>query len=135
MAMFERISAGPSRATDRWGSGQFGAFRTGHKHQGLDVGAPPGAQICAPIEGQVIRESIPYKGDSHFRGIVINGSGSWSGYEVKLFYVNGIICGQVNAGQVVGFAQDLSTRYPGITNHVHMEVRKNGMLLSPADMY
>ena len=28
----------------------------------------------------------------------------------------------VNVGDVIGIAQDLSARYPGITNHVHVRM-------------
>jgi leukocyte cell-derived chemotaxin-2 len=83
----------------------------------------------------VIREAHPYANDPRFRGVVIRGTGSWTGYEVKLFYVDGLFTGDAQAGQVIGRAQDLIGRYPGITNHVHLEIRKRGRELLPNELF
>jgi hypothetical protein len=91
--------------------------------------------VFSPIDGQVLREAIPYRNDPSFRGVVIQGIGEWLGYEVKLFYVQGIVSGPVRAGQAVGTAQDLGGRYPGITNHVHLEVRRGGMVIDPDQLF
>jgi len=116
-----------SRATDKYGSGQFHAGRSmggnRYSHQGLDIAVQPKDRIFSPVEGNVVREAIPYP---PFSGVLIRGTGQYAGYEVKLFYVNGLACGAVSAGDYIGNAQDLTIKYPGITNHVHMEVRKNG---------
>ena len=93
-----------------------------------------GEPILAPISGLVIREAIPYK-DSLLSGVVIQGSEEYGGIDVKLFYVGGLYCGAVRAGDVIGHAQDLTVRYPGITNHVHLEVYIRGMATSPFDAY
>jgi hypothetical protein len=91
-----------------------------------------GEAIYSPIDGDVIREAIPYP---PFSGVLIRGTGDYTGYEVKLFYVDGSMCGSVKAGGIVGSAQNLSRKYPGIPNHVHMEVRLNGSLIPPFDTY
>src|SRR5262249_44317344 len=124
MPHFSAITNGPSRRTDAWGSGQYGAGRGGRKHHGLDIVARPAESIHSPIDGDLVREARPYATDRRFTGVVIRGTGSWLGYEVKLFYVDGEFSGPVRAGDVVGHAQDLAVKYPGITNHVHFEVRK-----------
>lgn len=126
-----------SRQRDRFGSGQFHASRDhgSRPHQGLDIVAAAGEQIFSPIDGTVVRDAQPYPNDPTFRGVVIQGTEEWEGYEVKMFYVQGLRSGPVDAGAPVGFAQDLSKKYPGITNHVHLEVRKNGVLLSPNELY
>jgi hypothetical protein len=36
---------------------------------------------------------------------------------------------------VIGRAQDVRVRYPGITNHVHLEVRFNGAEQSPLNSF
>jgi hypothetical protein len=59
----------------------------------------------------------------------------WTGYEVKIFYVDGLFQGKAQAGDVIGHAQDVSRRYAGITNHVHLEVREHGCELSPAELF
>ncbi len=70
-----------------------------------------------------------------FRGVLLQGSGAWSGYDIKIFYVDGLVGGPVGAGQVIGRVQNLTTKYPGITNHIHMEVYKGHGLLDPAEAY
>jgi hypothetical protein len=135
---FGSIVAGSlkSRATDKYGSGQFHAGRTKgkkrHDHQGLDVQAMPNERILSPIDGEIIREAVPYP---PFTGVVIRGTGDYAGYEVKLFYVRGYSCGPVRSGDLIGTAEDLSIKYPGITNHVHLEVRNQGKVIPPFDVY
>lgn len=44
----------------------------------------------------------------------------------------------VKAGEVIGFAQNIGARYPGITPHVHIEVwdrTKTNVSLDPTDMF
>lgn len=124
-----------SRRTDKHGSGQFGAKRGARLHQGLDIEARPGEEVYSPIEGDVLREALPYQDDPSFRGLVIRGTGQWSGYEVKIFYVDGLFCGKTTPGAAIGRAQNLTFKYPGITNHVHVEVRHHGRALSPHEIY
>ena len=137
MPVFHAVTSGAVRGTDRYGSGKFGVSRDGGKrsHQGLDLVAFPGEKVLSPIEGIVVREARPYRDDPKYGGLVISGTGDWKGFEVKMFYVQGIKMGRVRAGEVVGTAQDLGKKYPGITNHVHMEVRLHGLVISPASMF
>ena len=135
MLLMHSVTSGPTRKVDKWGSGQYGTGRHDHVHQGLDLQARPGDQILAPISGQVVRQANPYRDSKQYTGVVIKGTGEWKGYEVKIFYVNGLFCGQVNAGDRIGTAQDISLRYPGITNHVHLEIRYNHQLKNPLDYF
>ncbi len=124
-----------SRGFDaRYGWGQSGASRDRGRrhHQGLDVLASPGEPVFSPIDGIIFREAIPYP---PFSGLLIRGTGAYAGYEVKLFYVDGLWCGPCLAGSVIGYAEILAVKYPGIPNHVHMEVRRGGALVSPQDTY
>jgi murein DD-endopeptidase MepM/ murein hydrolase activator NlpD len=123
-----------SRTSDPYGSGQFAAPRDHHsrQHNGLDIAANPGDTVLSPIEGDLVREAIPY---APFTGLLIEGTGAHAGYSVKLFYVEAYGCGRVGAGTPLGHVQDLQHTYPGITNHVHMEVRYKGKLVSPTDTY
>jgi hypothetical protein len=132
---FRSIVAGPTRRKDQYGSGQFGVTRGHRSHEGLDLVVGPGESIFSPIDGVLVREAQPYAGDSRYQGVVINGEGNWLGYEIKLFYVSGIICGPVRGGQLIGYAQDLSLRYLGITNHIHIEVRNQGRVIGPMEMF
>jgi hypothetical protein len=124
-----------SRRTDRHGSGHFGARRGNRLHQGLDIEARAGEDVHSPIDGDILREAQPYADDSTLRGLVIRGSGDWEGYEIKMFYVKGHFCGGVTAGAIIGCVQDLTAKYPGITNHVHVEVRLNGKVMSPMEIF
>jgi len=91
--------------------------------------------IFSPIDGTVVREAIPYPKDPTLRGVVIKGSGEWAGYEIKIFYAEGLLSGGVTAGQHIAFAQNLGRKYPGITNHVHVEVRRSGAVVSPQEIF
>ena len=124
-----------SRRSDRWGSGQFGAPRGRRTHAGIDIEAFAGEQVMSPIDGNVLREALPYPNDTTYRGVLIVGTGEWAGYEVKIFYVLGHFCGTVHAGDVIGTAQDLSRKYPGITNHIHLQVRRLGNILRPEELF
>ena len=126
-----------SRVHDKFGSGQFGVSRDhgSRTHQGLDIITTPRETIFSPIQGMIIREAFPYKQDPSLRGIIINGTGDWSDYEVKIFYAEGLFSGQVWPDQHIGFAQDLAPKYPGITNHVHVEVRCKDKIVSPQEIF
>jgi hypothetical protein len=141
-----RITKSGSRGEDGdYGSGQWHAVRTDHIHQGLDLKAEAGEIIRSPIDGVVTRDGAAYrKGDPehHYRLIEIRGDGKWEGYSIKLLYVLGFLSGRVEEGQPVGVAQDLRPRYPAnarhkqpITNHIHMEVRKDGRVIDPRSIY
>ncbi len=69
-----------SRSTDKYGSGQFQAGRSmgnkRHSHQGLDVAAKPRETILSPVDGEIIREAIPY---APFTGLLIRGTGTYAG--------------------------------------------------------
>lgn len=123
--------------SDAMGDGNFGARRGGHVHQGTDYVAAPGAAVLSPVAGRVVRFGRPYANDERYRLIEVHGDG----YAVKLFYVQplpGIEPGLIlRPGDPIGRVQDLALRYPGIVNHVHVEVRKivGGQLVNPANVF
>lgn len=121
------------RGSDAFGSGSFGASRDngGRMHNGADYKARAGDFIMSPIGGTLTRTMQVYSDDSRYRGLeIVSTSGDIA---VKMFYVNAVgnIPRTVVAGDHVGFAQNLSPKYAGITNHVHIEVRLNGKLENP----
>ena len=122
-----------SRMHDSYGSGQFGDSRDGgsRAHKGLDVAAAPREMIYSPIKGTIVREAFPYKGDLSVRGLIIRGTAEWKDYEIKIFYAEGLLTGDVMPGQHIAFAQNLGKKYPGITNHVHIEVRCRNNVINP----
>ena len=55
---------------------------------------------------------------------------------VKMMYVKPIVMnGFISEGQLIGYAQDLSSLYPGITNHVHVEYHVHGKKVHPEELW
>ena len=112
------------RHHDEHGFGLYGKPRLNNKiHKGADFICIPGQEIVAPAKGNVIRVKMPY-GDPvkgvWFSGILVRSSD----YEYTLFYfepLKEILKTRIDEGQVIGHAQDISLKYPGIIPHVHMQ--------------
>ena len=108
----------------------------------MDLLAEPGEAIHSPIDGVLTREGTVYTDErktkeeivGDYRLVVIEGTGVWTGYEVKLMYVDGTNTGKVRGGDTVGYAQDRASESRGMKNHVHVEVRYLGRLLSPNEI-
>ena len=117
------------------GCGYFGASRGGRLHKGVDYKATPGQDILAVTDGKIGKIGFPYPNNRHHQYIQIDTS---DGYQVREMYVApapGIVRGvEVSGGQVIGTYQGLQTLYPGITPHVHVEIRLGGKLLNPTTM-
>lgn len=115
---------GGVRNVDAFGSGRFGASRDGGKrtHEGVDYIIAPGAAVHSPISGEVARLGYAYAGDKYRLVEIVN---SETKMKARVLYVAPQVkVGDViTAGQLIGVAQDLNERYPGITNHVHVELR------------
>lgn len=115
------------RGKDDWGSGHYLAPRgNGKLHNGRDYACTPGQEVVAPIHGQVVRESRPYRG-RRYSGVIIQGPR----IAVQLFYLEpdrALIGLMVEQGQVIGVAQDISKKaprrgkYPGMVPHIHLRV-------------
>jgi leukocyte cell-derived chemotaxin-2 len=135
MQRFHDVTSTGARQRDKWGFGSFGAGRGGRPHQGVDFAVRAGDDVLSPVDGLILRPAAPYKDDPRFDGVVIEGSGPWTGVEVKIFYVAGERSGSIKAGERIGRAQNVASKYPGITNHVHLEVRVGGRLLTPDAAY
>ena len=122
------------RGKDAYGSGEFGASRTGHIHAGVDYVAHAGQRVFAPIAGQVTRIGHPYSDDASFRYVEI--TNPQTGYKARVMYVGPQVREgeRVNLGEEIGRAQTLQRRYPrGITDHVHLEIaRLNGRTMNAA---
>lgn len=114
---------------DGWGNGRFGMGRgtreDGSKkfHDGLDVLVEPGQPIVSVIDGKVEKVDIPYSSDHSWKGIQIANSL----LRVEIWYMEpkDIVGHNVYAGQVVGYAQDISQKY----NHNDMKVAKYGLMI------
>ena len=123
------------RGEDAYGSGAFGASRDGgrRRHNGLDLVAPVGAPIRAPISGIVTRVGQAYAGEPELQFVEI--TSPKTRYSARVFYVGSSRApgAQVTAGEIIGRAQDLGRRYAfGMTNHVHVEFAdRRGAVLDP----
>ena len=119
------------RGCDKQGCGEYQANREGRtgRHLGADYISDPGQEVVAIADGTVAR--LP-SGD--YDDIVV---GDGKGVSYKLLYLNVDksleIGSTVTAGQVLGTAQDITGRYPGITNHVHVKLRVDSNVVNPED--
>lgn len=133
------------RGFDGFGSGAFGAPRgtypngTKRTHQGVDLIVEKGNYVYSPLDGIFNRVAIPYANDSKYKGFEVIGEGKHDGYTSKVFYC---IPGQsmkkgvkVKAGKtIIATAQSLQEKYGSrMTDHIHIEIRKNGVLINPEE--
>ncbi|HEX4096133.1 MAG TPA: M23 family metallopeptidase [Caulobacteraceae bacterium] len=116
------------RGCDAFGCGSFGADRDagGRRHEGTDFEASAGQKIVAPISGFVSKIGAAYPGDARYHYVQITNPALH--YEARVFYVDPSVHeGQaVHLGQPIGRDHSLEPRYPGITNHVHLEIERIG---------
>ncbi|MCE2510472.1 MAG: M23 family metallopeptidase [Alphaproteobacteria bacterium] len=114
------------RGRDAKGEGHFGASRDGGRrtHLGIDLIAAPGTPVLSAIGGTVSRLGWAYGGDPHYRYVEVTAP---TGLVIRHFYVAPLVKADeaVEAGRtLLGTVQDLTRRYPGITNHLHLEARQ-----------
>ena len=115
---------------DSGGSGDYGAKRGDRIHKGTDFLVVPGEKVFAPISGFVSRIAYPYTDTKAYSGLIIENSE----IRVKMFYFlpfPTVIGQEVELGQEIGIAQDISKRYGGgMRPHIHLEIdHMNPMLL------
>jgi murein DD-endopeptidase MepM/ murein hydrolase activator NlpD len=125
---FANPTGAAPRGHDDFGDGNFGARRDGgaREHEGVDYTATAGQDVRAPISGYVTKIGYAYAGSSDLKFVEITNPAL--GYVARAFYVTpGVEVGQtVRLGQAIGRAESLQRHYPGITNHVHLEVMEPG---------
>ena len=114
----------PPRQPDKWGQGHYGAPRGNRLHNGIDMNCPPEAQIFPSVAGTVTKHgwvsSNPKK--QHLRYIEITDDND---QRHRYMYVEPIakVGEYVSPENVIGKAQNLESAYPGITNHIHYEIK------------
>jgi murein DD-endopeptidase MepM/ murein hydrolase activator NlpD len=116
---------GPIRGEDAYGSGKFGAGRDKGRraHHGVDYVAKPGAPVHAPISGTVTHLGYAYGEGAGLRSVELVNPDTHLSAHVLYVTPSVKIGDSVAAGAPIGVAQNLAKRYPGITNHVHVELR------------
>jgi hypothetical protein len=130
------------RGEDKFGSGAWGARRI-HKgkediHKGVDLLYAPGKVLYAWEEMNAVRYAVPYTDGIDadiLLGILLRRPDTTDGVvEFKLLYVDplpGVIPSHLPEGTAFGRVQDLTRRYPGISNHVHLEMWQHGTRVDP----
>lgn len=114
----------PIRGTDKWGSGAYGASRGDRTHRGIDLACYEGSKILSPFPGKVTKIGYPYdptdpeKGRFRYVEITLDGN------RFRYFYVKPMVkVGEyVYINMPIGVSQGLTKLYPGITDHIHLEV-------------
>lgn len=131
--LYPPTAFGP-RTRDAHGSGAWNAPRGSRKHKGLDWETQPWGPVHSPIGGKVVREAKPYrapKGDIN-TGLLIEGTGPWEGWSVKLFYCSPLRLGsKVKPREVVAMARPMREEYAGITPHVHLSLYRGKTVRDP----
>lgn len=130
------IIKAPIRGIDTYGSGAFGAPRGGRTHNGIDIACYKGSQVLSQCDGVVTKIGYPYDpGDDrkgHLRYVQVTDA---AGRNFRYFYVNSTV--KINdvvlQNDVIGITQGLVDIYPGITDHVHVEIKYNNNYLNPED--
>lgn len=115
------------RGHDIHGNGEYGAPRGSRTHKGIDLVCEGGTMIMSACDGVVTRTrgivySDPAKSFWHYIEVMDR-----NGVQNRYFYVEQweIQPGQhVMKGEPIGVAQGIEGQYPGITPHIHYEVRK-----------
>lgn len=118
------------RKSDRWGKGHFGAPRGDRIHTGQDYLCPEQSQVLSPVDGIITKLGYPYSDDISFRYVrILTDKKEYH----DVFYVEPIlpIDHIIKKGDIIGFSQDLTKRYPGIKNHVHYQIKVNGCYIDP----
>lgn len=111
------------RRCDGHGCGHWHAKRGDKLHQGVDLACIPGTCVASPVKGFVTKLGIVYADDHHWQYVQI----SSGGYDFRIFYVEPMVeVGRVvGIGTLIGRHQRLNSRYMGITEHVHFEIKND----------
>lgn len=125
------------RYHDSYGSGNFGASRDGgkRKHKGQDYLVASGSTIFAPISGTLTSGPAYASGKNPELRLIKIKSGLTT---VNLMYVkpeSDLIGKTVEKGQPIGTAQSLQKLYPGIPNHIHVEILLAGVNVDPVPYF
>lgn len=119
------------RGAEPTGNGWYGAKRGSKKHKGLDIKAKEGEPILSPISGVFVRTGTVYTFTRRFQLAVVANEE----YEVKIMYLTpqaGLVGRAIREGDVIGYSQDVARYWGGgMINHIHVEVRKYGLLTDP----
>ena len=124
----------PKRTQDVFGSGSYGASRGTRKHNGIDYACYPDSAVFAPATGIITKIGYPYADDLSFRYVQIT---TEDGLDYRIFYISPIVGLNdfvTRDHTIIGISQKLGDRYPDITEHVHFEVKVDGVFVNPEEL-
>lgn len=107
---------GPVAFTDTWGAPRSG----GRAHKGVDMMAPRGTPVVAPVRGVVSHRGNSLGGLSFH----LNGDNGHYYYGTHLQSYANVGAGHVEAGTTVGYVGDTGNAKG--TPHLHFEIHPNG---------
>lgn len=122
------------RGFDKWGCGEFKSKRGGRLHKGVDFIVLPKEPVVSFKQGRVTKIGFPYPPDDKVRGKYRYVEVSIKKYYLRYFYVDpGVAVGDnLVEGQILGYSQDITLAYPGMTHHFHFEVKDRfGIFYNP----
>lgn len=123
------------RECDPRGCGHFHAPRGNRLHNGIDVALKFGDPVYAPFNGYIKRDGVPYSSNNMgYKLIEFIGTHKFKDYSALIMYIDrsAPLNKELKQGDLIGHAQDISTKYEGITIHYHIEIRDpQGILINP----
>lgn len=143
MPEFRTLAGMKVRGPDRYAS-QGGAYHAARSrdgrsrlHEGIDICTVPGQSILAPAVVVPVRVADPYPDskDGILSGLLMR---TFDGVEIKVLYMkpaDRILGRNCPAGTVLGVAQTLQHLYPGIQDHIHVEVWLHGERVDPTPYF
>lgn len=116
----------PIRGRDSHGSGAFGASRVSARiHKGVDLACYAGSLIYSLTPGKVTKLGYPHDPSNIKKGHLRYVQVTHEGKDYRYFYVSPSVRvgDEVRKDDVIGMAQGLLKIYPGITDHIHFEIK------------
>lgn len=122
------------RGWDDQGNGKYLAKRGDRQHKGVDLVTDINEPITSPCAGTVTKIGYPYDPQNikkgHLRYVQVTDQDK---LKVRMFYVEPCvkIGDKIEEDQIIGHSQDLTQIYPGITQHVHFEIKRVSAYMNP----
>ena len=103
--------------------------RDGRVHDGMDIAAEAGAEVCAAADGVIY---TVYEDETMGMTVVISHDGGYSTKYASLAENVAVAPGDtVTAGQVIGYVGDTALLESAVGDHVHFSVSCSGELVDP----
>lgn len=100
-------------------------------HNGVDLAAEPGSEVCAAADGEV---STVYKDDAMGYTVVIRHDGGYTTRYSSLSEDLAVKAGdQVTMGQAIGYADETAIVETTLGSHVHFSVTQYDAPMDPAE--